>query len=159
MCQMIPCSAVVKPNPACPSSAFFPLRVPGVPPGFKTPHHQWAAPFITTLLRRKVAARFAALFLTRLVENRPYGSGGDRAPGLEHKGSVDPATPLQVAKYMMNIWTRELEKTRGAGTLPMILPVVFYHGHGTWTAPLSLAEMIDAPEGIDDPLRRFPAAT
>ena len=74
---------------------------------------------------------------------------------LEHKSKVDPATPLQVAKYMLNIWTRELEKTRGAGKLPMILPVVFYHGHGAWTAPLSLAEMIAASEGVDDPLRGF----
>ena len=74
---------------------------------------------------------------------------------LEHKSKVDPATPLQVAKYMLNIWARELEKTRGAGKLPMILPVVFYHGSGAWTAPLSLAEMIEVPEGVDDPLRGF----
>ena len=74
---------------------------------------------------------------------------------LEHKSGVDPGTLLQVAIYMLNIWTRELEKTRGAGKLPMILPVVFYHGRGAWTAPLSLAEMIDAPEGVDDPLRGF----
>ena len=72
---------------------------------------------------------------------------------LEHKSNVDPGTPLQVAKYMLNIWARELEKARGAGKLPMILPVVFYHGRGAWTAPLSLAEMIDAPEEVDDPLR------
>ena len=74
---------------------------------------------------------------------------------LEHKSKVDPATPLQVAKYMLNIWARELEETRGAGKLPMILPVVFYHGSGAWTAPLSLAEMIAVPEGVDDPLRGF----
>ena len=74
---------------------------------------------------------------------------------LEHKSNVDPGTPLQVTKYMLNIWTRELETTRGAGKLPMILPVVFYHGRRAWTAPLSLAEMIDAPEGVDDPLRGF----
>ena len=74
---------------------------------------------------------------------------------LEHKSKVDPATPLQVAKYMLNIWARELEETRGAGKLPMILPVVFYHGSGAWTAPLSLAEMIEVPEGVDDPLRGF----
>ena len=77
---------------------------------------------------------------------------------LEHKSSVDPGTPLQVAKYMLKTWTRELEKTREAGKLPMTLPVVSYHGRGAWTAPLSMAEMIDTPAGVDDRCGDLPMA-
>ena len=76
---------------------------------------------------------------------------------LEHKSRVDGATPLQLARYMLNIWTRSLEENGASrsGRLPTIIPIVFYHGRGDWTAPLSLAEMIDAPEGVEDPLRGF----
>ena len=74
---------------------------------------------------------------------------------LEHKSSVDYDTPLQIARYMLNIWARELKATPAHRKLPMILPLVFYHGLGEWTVPRSLAEMIDAPDGVDDPLRGF----
>ena len=74
---------------------------------------------------------------------------------LEHKSSVDYDTPLQIARYMLNIWARELKATPAHHKLPMILPLVFYHGRGEWTVPLSLAEMIDTPDGVDDPLRGF----
>ena len=74
---------------------------------------------------------------------------------LEHKSSVDYDTPLQIVRYMLNIWARELKATPAHRKLPMILPLVFYHGLGEWTVPLSLAEMIDAPDGVDDPLRGF----
>ena len=56
---------------------------------------------------------------------------------------------------MLNIWARELKATPAHRKLPMILPLVFYHGRGEWTVPLSLAEMIDTPDGVDDPLRGF----
>ena len=74
---------------------------------------------------------------------------------LEHKSSVDYDTPLQIARYMLSIWARELKATPAHRKLPMILPLVFYHGLGEWTVPRSLAEMIDAPDGVDDPLRGF----
>ena len=76
---------------------------------------------------------------------------------LEHKSSADAATPLQLAGYMLRIWRRDLEATRasGPGCLTPILPIVFRHGPGNWTAPLSLAEMIAAPEGLEDLVRGF----
>ena len=56
---------------------------------------------------------------------------------------------------MLNILARELKATPAHRKLPMILPLVFYHGRGEWTVPLSLVEMIDTPDGVDDPLRGF----
>ncbi len=94
-----------------------------------------------------------ALFRVRLLDGRParvYAL-------LEHKSHVDPATPLQLARYMTSVWTREFEERGYAADrrLPPIFPVVFYHGTGRWTAPLSLAEMVDAPAGTGDPVAGF----
>ena len=44
---------------------------------------------------------------------------------LEHKSHVDRRTPLQLARYRLNIWTGELETTLAHRKLPMILPIVF----------------------------------
>ena len=76
---------------------------------------------------------------------------------LEHKSRPDAATPLQLAGYMLRIWRKELEDTgaSGSGCLTPILPIVFRHGPGNWTAPLSLAEMIATPEGLEEMVRGF----
>jgi len=94
-----------------------------------------------------------ALFRVRLRDGRPariYAL-------LEHKSHVDPATPLQLARYMVNVWTREVGERGYAADrrLPPIFPIVFYHGTGHWTAPLSLAEMVEAPAGTGDPVGGF----
>ena len=74
---------------------------------------------------------------------------------LEHKSGVDAATPLQVLKYMVNIWQREIEGGAARDRLPPIIPLVFFHGRGRWTAARSVVEMIDAPEELAPLLRDF----
>ena len=74
---------------------------------------------------------------------------------LEHKSGVDAATPLQILKYMVNIWQREIEGGTARDRLPPIVPLVFFHGRGRWTAARSVIEMIDAPEEIAPLLRDF----
>ena len=74
---------------------------------------------------------------------------------FEHKSSVDPGTPVQLVRYMLNIWAREMEAKPASRELPMIFPIVFYHGRGQWTVPLSLGEMNKVPEGVVDPLQGF----
>ena len=54
----------------------------------------------------------------------------------------------------LNIWNRDEEGLR-SGRLVPIQPIVFYHGLGKWTVPLSVADMIDAPEGLVEEMRRF----
>ena len=74
---------------------------------------------------------------------------------LEHKSGVDAATPLQILKYMVNIWQREIEGGTARDRLPPIVPLVFFHGRGRWTAARSVVEMIDAPEELVPLLRDF----
>lgn len=76
---------------------------------------------------------------------------------LEHKSRVEPAAALQVARYMVNVRTREVEEHGWSENrrLPPIFPLVLYHGRGRWTAPLSLAEMVEAPPGFGGPADGF----
>ena len=74
---------------------------------------------------------------------------------LEHKSYVDAATPLQILKYLVNIWLREIEHGTVRERLPPIIPLVFYHGSRRWTVPRSVAEMVDAPDELQPLLRDF----
>ena len=74
---------------------------------------------------------------------------------LEHKSNVDAGTSLQILKYMANIWLREIEGGTARDKLPPIIPLVFYHGQGRWTAARSVAEMIEAPDELAPFLREF----
>ncbi len=74
---------------------------------------------------------------------------------LEHKSFVDATAPLQILKYMVNIWLREIEAGTVRDRLPPIIPLLFYHGPGEWTVPRSVVEMIDAPEELAPLLKDF----
>ena len=74
---------------------------------------------------------------------------------LEHKSTPDATAPLQILKYMVNIWQREIESGTARDRLPPIIPLVFFHGGGRWTAARSVVEMIDAPEELAPLLRDF----
>ncbi len=74
---------------------------------------------------------------------------------LEHKSYIDAATPLQILKYLVNIWLREIERGTVRERLPPIIPLVFYHGSRRWTVPRSVVEMVDAPDELQPLLRDF----
>ena len=74
---------------------------------------------------------------------------------LEHKSHVDGTAPLQILRYMVNIWMREIEDGSARDGLPAIIPLVFYHGPGRWSVPRSVVEMVDAPEEFRPLLREF----
>ena len=74
---------------------------------------------------------------------------------LEHKSFVDATAPLQILKYMVSIWMREIEAGTARDRLPPIIPLIFYHGPGEWTVPRSVVDMIDAPEEFASLLKDF----
>jgi predicted transposase/invertase (TIGR01784 family) len=52
---------------------------------------------------------------------------------VEHKSSSDRLTPMQLLRYMVNIWSRLIDE--GARPpLPPIIPLVFHHGAESWSA-------------------------
>ncbi len=74
---------------------------------------------------------------------------------LEHKSTVDATAPLQILKYMVGIWLREVEGGTARDRLPPIVPLIFFHGQGRWTAARSVMEMIDAPKELAPVLKDF----
>lgn len=84
------------------------------------------------------------LFRTRLRE------GGDALVYvlLEHKSSPSRWVGLQMLKYVIRIWYRELEDNLDRDTLPPVIPMVFYHGKQTWNVPLQLSDLVPAPEAL-----------
>ena len=67
---------------------------------------------------------------------------------VEHKSSPDPDVGLQLLVYMVRIWEWWLRHA-GAGAddgrrrLPLIMPLVVYHGRSEWQVPLSFADALD----------------
>ena len=79
---------------------------------------------------------------------------------LEHKSRSDHHTPLQLIRYVLEIWGQELDKGAvSEGGLPPVFPVVFFHGREPWTVPCSVQDMIRAPEGLEHLARSFGAYT
>ncbi len=77
---------------------------------------------------------------------------------VEHKSHADPGTPLQLAGYMVKIWSRYAQgKAERLRALPPIVPVVFYHGEAGWSVGDGLGAMIatDDPELVFLPGERF----
>ncbi len=59
-------------------------------------------------------------------------------------------------RYVLRLWMADIESGNlPAGRLPLVIPMVFFNGREPWTVPLSIAEMIDAPEGLDHLARAF----
>ena len=62
---------------------------------------------------------------------------------LEHKSRPDPATPLQLAGYMVRIWLRYAQgRAERLRALPPIVPMALYHGQERWSVPDGIGEMI-----------------
>ncbi len=61
---------------------------------------------------------------------------------LEHKSAPDAWVALQILRYLVRFWDEQ--QKAGAEKLPLVLPVVFYHGKQRWKVAdnfLSLFEM------------------
>ncbi len=62
---------------------------------------------------------------------------------VEHKSDLDFWTKLQLFKYMNEVWQNFIQKKKG--TLPIIIPLVFYHGTGRWNYSLEFSDMFSLP--------------
>ncbi|MEM7181532.1 MAG: Rpn family recombination-promoting nuclease/putative transposase, partial [Spirochaetota bacterium] len=51
---------------------------------------------------------------------------------LEHKSKAYRFTALQLQKYMNAQWERHLQQNKRSKTLPVIIPLVIYHGKRKW---------------------------
>lgn len=58
---------------------------------------------------------------------------------FEHKSSPDKFASLQVGKYIYNLWEEHL---REKDVVPIVLPIVFYHGLSPWNYAIDMRDLI-----------------
>ena len=63
---------------------------------------------------------------------------------FEHKSFADPDLPLQLLRYILEIWT-QYRKQQGHTTLPLILPLVITHAEGSWKR-VKLSDLVEIPD-------------
>jgi predicted transposase YdaD len=71
---------------------------------------------------------------------------------LEHKSRPDKTVSLQLLRYMVSLWERQL---RDRETLCPIIPMVIYHGESSWTVARSFEQLVPYPECFADFAVRF----
>ena len=63
---------------------------------------------------------------------------------FEHKSGPERYARVQVLQYMTNRWYAQVRKGL-PGPLPLIIPVVIYHGTRTWKFSLDFKELFEPP--------------
>ena len=76
---------------------------------------------------------------------------------IEFQSEVLRFMAVRVLTYIMLLYEDLMRKERwtGGGKLPPVLPIVLYNGSRPWTAPLQVAELIEAMPGYEAYLPRF----
>ncbi len=60
---------------------------------------------------------------------------------FEHKSFPEPRISLQLLKYMIKIWEQKIKQNQ-ANDLPLIIPLVIYHGKTNWNIDLRLSGIL-----------------
>ena len=92
---------------------------------------------------RAVDATFTGGKQADLLLSMTDGTGGRHLVYIlvEHKSYHDRLVAVQLLRYLGAIWQQQWVnvKATARGSLPLIHPVVFYHGRRRWRAPLRLS--------------------
>src|SRR5688500_5448255 len=74
---------------------------------------------------------------------------------LEHQSTVDPWMALRMLRYVVRQVERWRQEHPESTRLPVIIPLVMYHGpDGVWTAPRRVEELFDLP-GAEEARERW----
>lgn len=72
---------------------------------------------------------------------------------LEFQHKPDPSMAFRVLDYATQVLRDHIRQHGKSAEFPVVLPVVLYHGSGTWTAKRTMRELF--PLTMSDALRRF----
>jgi predicted transposase/invertase (TIGR01784 family) len=71
---------------------------------------------------------------------------------FEHKSYPDPLVGLQLLRYMVRFWERQVKENE---ELMPILPLVIYHGEKAWHTPADFLSLLEVPEELRPFLPQF----
>ena len=61
---------------------------------------------------------------------------------MEHKSSPDNWVAFQLLRYIVQFW--EQQRAEGCEKLPLVIPIVFYHGQEPWNVSRRLGALIES---------------
>jgi predicted transposase YdaD len=64
---------------------------------------------------------------------------------FEHQSSADAFMMLRLLGYMVRVWKRFQRQNPECERLPVIVPMVLFHGPRGWQGPLSLHSLVEIP--------------
>lgn len=68
---------------------------------------------------------------------------------FEHKSYPYPEVSIQVLRYMVKIW--ELKVKQGLKKIPLVIPLLIYHGQEKWNIDLKLRNLVEViPEELEN---------
>ncbi|MDD4570589.1 MAG: Rpn family recombination-promoting nuclease/putative transposase, partial [Tepidanaerobacteraceae bacterium] len=73
---------------------------------------------------------------------------------FEHKSYISKDIAFQLLKYMIEIWEAKTKKEK-TYELPMIIPLVIYHGKDSWNIKTSLGQMITGYEKLPQDIKKY----
>jgi predicted transposase/invertase (TIGR01784 family) len=74
---------------------------------------------------------------------------------IEHKSREERLTGFQVLKYMVGIWKLHLKQNEDAKTLPVIIPIIIYHGPQKWKIDTHFISLFNAPDYLKEYIPDF----
>jgi len=73
---------------------------------------------------------------------------------FEHKSYISKNISFQLLKYMIEIWEAKIKKEK-TDELPMIIPLVIYHGSDEWKIKTTLGEMIKGYGELPEDIKKY----
>ena len=72
---------------------------------------------------------------------------------FEHKSYTSRGIAFQLLKYMIEIWETKIKK-EGINELPVIIPLVIYHGKDNWNIKTTLGDMISGYNELPEDIKK-----
>jgi predicted transposase/invertase (TIGR01784 family) len=66
---------------------------------------------------------------------------------VDHQSRPDELMPFRLLKYLCNVIDQNLKET-GSKRIPLILPIVVYHGRQPWNYSNAINDLVDAPREL-----------
>jgi predicted transposase/invertase (TIGR01784 family) len=100
---------------------------------------------LTVLQASFIDAQFVQSEADLLISVPMAGAPGFVYILLEHQSSPDPLMLLRLLSYMVRVWRRYARENTEARRLPVIVPLVLFHGPKGWAGPLDFQSLVEIP--------------
>ena len=69
---------------------------------------------------------------------------------VDHQSTPDILMPFRVENYRMNLIDAYVKQHPETKTIPLVIPIVLYHGISRWSHDMNINSLVDAPKALVD---------